>query len=258
VIRDNCGGMSLNDAVDYAFSFGPDTEEQHSDYSIGVYGIGMKRAAFKLGTKIDIRSTHKPDGGEAVSFVVPIDVPRWLTNDEPPWDFDIEEAAPLDHAGVEIVVSTLTDETSASFDSPAFVQNLRRIIGRDYSLHLNRGLNIEVNDVPVKGWQLDFRQSEEFSPVRLEYEDEVGETKVKVELIGGMASPPPEATIPTRVKTATDGTVGTSYATDASCWLRTRRPCPVGERRTGRSGTGNTPVSSALFSSPRPKPRHCL
>jgi hypothetical protein len=71
-IKDNCGGMSLDDAVNHAFSFGRRALD-HDDYSIGVYGIGMKRAVFKLGTRIRIRSTYK-DGDDRQFFAVPIDV----------------------------------------------------------------------------------------------------------------------------------------------------------------------------------------
>ncbi len=47
-ISDNCGGIGLTDARDYAFTFGRKEDEPQSDYTVGVYGIGMKRAIFKL------------------------------------------------------------------------------------------------------------------------------------------------------------------------------------------------------------------
>src|SRR5215469_15296234 len=53
-IEDNCGGMSLHDAANHAFTFGRRKGDEHTDYSIGVYGIGMKRAVFKLGGNIRI------------------------------------------------------------------------------------------------------------------------------------------------------------------------------------------------------------
>src|SRR5438128_2057540 len=37
-IRDNCGGMTLDDAVNHAFSFGRRALDTYDDYSIGVYG----------------------------------------------------------------------------------------------------------------------------------------------------------------------------------------------------------------------------
>lgn len=134
VIRDNCGGMTLDNAVEHAFSFGRSSTAEHDDFSIGVYGIGMKRAVFKLGNDIRVRSTFVQEDGSRLPFAVPIDVAAWLGNDAPPWDFDIVDDEPLAENGVEIEVTKLTSGSANSFDSPAFLQNLRRTIARDYSL----------------------------------------------------------------------------------------------------------------------------
>lgn len=196
-IKDNCGGMTLHDAVNHAFSFGRNTSDAHDDFSIGVYGIGMKRAIFKIGNQIKVRSTYRSEGEALEAFAVPIDVDRWLENNTLPWDFDIIGDEPLEAAGVEIDVRQLTQGALQAFSNPAFIQNLRRTIARDYSFHLARGLQILVNNAPVDGWQIELRQSDEFQPVRIEYVDKVGDDEVTVELIGGMAAPPPESTDPT-------------------------------------------------------------
>lgn len=195
-IRDNCGGMTLDDAVNHAFSFGRQELDEPNDYSIGVYGIGMKRAVFKLGAEIRIRSTYTETGGMRQAFAVPIVVADWMKNDVPPWDFDIVDDVPLEEDGVEIVVESLTSGAKTSFGSPAFIQNLRRMIGRDYSLHLNRGLKVFVNAAQTLGWKIELRQSDDFKPMRLDYEDEGDGERVSVEIIGGMAAPPPESVDP--------------------------------------------------------------
>lgn len=168
-ISDNCGGMTLDDAVEHAFSFGRRSIEQHDDYSIGVYGIGMKRAVFKIGAEINITSTYEA-AGTRESFSVPINVDTWLNNDVPPWDFDIVDAAHLDQNGVSIVVERLTSGASSAFSSPAFLQELRRTIARDYSLHLNRGLKISLNEIPIVGWKIELleggRLFSDAAPVR--------------------------------------------------------------------------------------------
>lgn len=229
-IKDNCGGMTLDDAIKHAFSFGRHTEE-HDDYSIGVYGIGMKRAVFKLGDDVRIRSTFTETQGNKLSFAVPIVVSGWLKDNDPPWDFDIVDDEPLDEDGVEITVKTLTPGAKSAFDSPAFIQNLRRMIARDYSLHLNRGLKIFLNDNEIVGWKIELRQSDEFKPMRIDYEDEVDGEKVSVEVIGGMAAPPPEDSDPSendegerrygwyvicngRIVLAADKTVVSGWGTD--------------------------------------------
>ena len=201
-IVDNCGGMTLDDAADYAFTFGRRTDELHADYSIGVYGIGMKRAAFKLGRIINVRSTYLEDGTDQFSFVVPINVDQWMETDEPPWDFDIDVADNLDETGVDIYVQELTRDAQISFDNPEFIENLRRTIARHYSLYLNLGLQISVNDRPITGVPIKLRQSKDFVPMRDQYDvdsaDQNGTERktVSVEIIAGMAAPPPETTEP--------------------------------------------------------------
>ena len=195
-ILDNCGGMSVDDARDHAFSFGRRTDDRHDDYSIGVYGIGMKRAVFKLGTRIRIRSTHADAAGGQEAFVVPIDVPTWMGDDEPPWDFDIEPDEPLTEHGVAVEVEALTQGASQAFGSQVFIQNLRRMIGRDYSMHLDRGLEIVLNDEPIVGWMIALRSGEAIAPMRSTYADEVEGNEVMVEIIGGMAAPPPDDVAP--------------------------------------------------------------
>lgn len=230
-IKDNCGGMTFDDAVDHAFSFGRKALDDHNAYSIGVYGIGMKRAVFKLGTDIRVHSTYTEQDGNRQAFSVPIDVDTWLMDDAPPWDFDIVEDVLLQNDGVKIIVDSLTPGAKSSFDSPAFVQNLRRIIARDYSLHLNRGLKIFLNGTEVPGWKIELRQSDDFKPMRLDYEDEVDGDKVAIEVIGGMAAPPPESSDPSedddgdrrygwyvvcngRIVLAADKTVVSGWGTD--------------------------------------------
>ena len=196
IIRDNCGGMTVEEAADHAFSFGRKAADHPHQYSIGVYGIGMKRAAFKLGTNIRVTSTYTDSSGVSQTFSVPIAVQEWLNDDEPPWDFAISSAESLDDEGVEIVVDKLTDDAASSFDNQRFLQDLRRTIARDYSLHLLRGLKIEVNGRSVDGLPIELRKSDEFAPMRVAYHDQVGDDDVSVEIIGGMTAPPPDTSDP--------------------------------------------------------------
>ena len=56
IIRDNCGGISLSDAIDYAFHFGRRKDaKQDESGGIGLYGIGMKHAedAFVVDVYVD-------------------------------------------------------------------------------------------------------------------------------------------------------------------------------------------------------------
>lgn len=201
-ISDNCGGITLDEAVDYAFTFGRKENARVDDYSIGVYGIGMKRAVFKIGKKIEIRSTYNEDN-KLSSYSVPIDVDEWLKlEDSREWDFDIVEAKHLEQAGVKIIVEDLTEVAQSSFGSPEFILDLERAIARDYAMHLNRGLKIEVQGKLISEWNIEFRQSEEFIPMRITYHDQCNEQPVHVEILAGMSAPPPDSNEPSEQPSA--------------------------------------------------------
>ena len=159
----------------------------------------MKRAVFKLGTSITIRSTHK---GEE-PFQVPIDVNDWLQKDPEDedgrvaWDFDIEPSEPLPNYGVEIDVETLTKESATTFSDPGFEKSLREVIALDYMVPLMHGLMIAVNGKPVEGWSVGLGQGGDFAPMRTEYQD----GDVSVEVVAGMLHDPPDTTEPTTRKT---------------------------------------------------------
>ena len=192
-ITDNCGGMSQDNAENHAFSFG---KKKESKYSIGVYGIGMKRAVFKIGKQIQVKSTYSKRDGSTSSFTVPINVTNWLDNKDSSWDFNIVTDQDLYEKGVEIVVEDLTSAVRISFENPAFIEKLRRMIARDYSLYLARGLKIAVGGQDVVGIEIKLNRSDEFIPMRVRYEDK---QDVSVEILGGMAASPPDDIAPDEI-----------------------------------------------------------
>ena len=98
--------------------------------------------------------------------------------------------------GVDIVVKDLTLAARTACENPAFLQNLRRMISRDYSLYLSRGLNIKVDGEPITGVGVELGMSDDFAPLRITYDDLQDEQRVFVELLGGMAAPPPDTNEP--------------------------------------------------------------
>lgn len=187
-IADNCGGISLDNAVDYAFTFGRDEANEIEDYSIGVYGIGLKRAVFKLGNRIAIRSTALSDE----PFVVPINVEDWVAETSGAWDFDIEPSPALPNPGVELRVSELHNETVAEFSDPTFAKRLHRIVARDYLLPFMQGLQVIINDTSVQGWAIHFKSGPDFQPMRNLYH----EGDVAVEIFAGAIAAPPDTNEP--------------------------------------------------------------
>jgi hypothetical protein len=186
VISDNCTGITLDDAINYAFTFGRVDEDEPDDYSVGVYGIGMKRAVFKIGSRIQVQSTFQEKPGRLVGFSVPIDVQEWLKSDT--WDFDLNDRLPEESVGVTIDISDLLPETKELFDDDSYERSLRRTLGRDYMVPLMRGLRIDVNGSDIDTTIIELAQNEAFVPMRAEYDD----NDVHVEILAGMVSAPPD------------------------------------------------------------------
>ena len=192
-IEDNCGGISIDDAIDYAFHFGrrPDAPAE-GGFSIGLYGIGMKRAILKIGENIEIHSSTDQE-----AFRCMIDVNDWLQHDR--WEFDMEDAEQIEGTGTVIRIKNLYDGIAQEFADNSFVNSLTDIIERDYSRFIEKGFKISINGKPVKGYQYAVKAGEEFQPFRKTYKDEDG---VQVDILAGVAAPPPDSNEPSnRVET---------------------------------------------------------
>lgn len=181
-IEDNCGGISIADAIDYAFHFGRRSDAPaDGDFPIGLYGIGMKRAILKIGRVIDIHSSTNDE-----AFLCKISVEEWLKNDL--WEFEMDDAKLIEGAGTDIRIRDLYKDISDEFDGTAFINRLIRITARDYARFIEKGFKIIINGTEVKGRQYAVKISEEFKPYRKTYCDE----GVKVDILAGMAALPPD------------------------------------------------------------------
>lgn len=176
-IDDNCGGISLDDAVNYAFHFGRRKDAPDDvDHAIGLYGIGMKRAIFKMGRLATIESWPQ---GEA--FEVKVDVDMWEKNDRD-WDFDIESLPKEERRGTRITISKPYDPISSAFSNAAFATTLIRTMARDYAFVLNKGFRISVNGVTVPQYDYKLKEGDDVAPAVLEYLD----NEVNVRIVAGI------------------------------------------------------------------------
>ena len=185
-IADNCGGIDTQNARHYAFRFG-----RHADappdggFSVGLYGIGMKRAVLKLGRDIRIDSATPDD-----SFKCRILVEEWLKHDD--WHFGLTPGSDSAKVGTMIEISDLWPGIGAEFADGTFVSGLMRIIARDYVLFMEKGFRIIINGTPVKPRQYVAKMSADFKPYRKMYDD----GDVRVEVLAGMAAFPPNSDEP--------------------------------------------------------------
>ncbi len=176
-IDDNCGGIRLTDAIDYAFHFGrrPDAPQDVRG-GIGLYGIGMKRAIFKLGRDCTV-SSHASDA----SFKVIINVSTWEKSDE--WDFDYEDIDVKEPKGTNISVSTLNPGVGEVLNDPSFENQFIKDIARDYAFFIAKGLKITVNGTTVPSYQYQLKQSDVLKP----HVDSYVDGRVRVRILAGLA-----------------------------------------------------------------------
>jgi hypothetical protein len=143
-ISDNCGGISIDHAKNFAFRFGRPKELAATPGSVGQFGVGMKRALFKFGKWFRVKSTTTDE-----SFTMSVDVEEWKS-DETPWKFEFDETHrnqhnDLEKTGTIIEVEQLHANVSAAFSDPRFRIGLARQIESAQQHYIDQGLRIVVD-----------------------------------------------------------------------------------------------------------------
>ncbi len=192
-ITDNCGGIPAELARDYAFRFGRPLDMPDTPGSVGQFGIGMKRALFKLGKQFIIESTS-----ENSKFLIEEDVDEWLKKDD--WNFHFKELEekekdgdlfPEDERGTCIIVSLLREDVISNFKLEKFINALTREIEKEQLYNIHRGLKITVNDQELESKQLFLLESEAFQIAHFEktykIEREASKGDLHVEIYAGIS-----------------------------------------------------------------------
>jgi hypothetical protein len=119
--------------------------------AVGVYGIGMKRAIFKLGRDCVVSSRASD-----ASFEVRIDE-AWF-DDENNWELPLNEPThQLPYPGTKIEVTALTTEVQARFArEDAFIETFRKSVAQQYNRIIQKGFTVTVNAKPIKPTVLRF------------------------------------------------------------------------------------------------------
>lgn len=147
VVQDNASGISAETAAKHVFRFGPE-EKQETGTSdrLSVYGIGLKRAIFKCGNRIDIISEHR-DGG----FDLRLNARQWEALEQERWSFEITPKPPekINH-GTRIIISELHDDVVGRLRDGVFLAHLRERIARTYSYFIGRVVTIILNDQVIE------------------------------------------------------------------------------------------------------------
>lgn len=143
-ISDNCGGIPA-DYIDEAFQLGRPNIKKDGDLpTVGMYGIGMKRAIFKMGKNATVHSNSK-DGAFFVRYSA-----EWLDPESTEWDLPITRSGREDGvSGVKIVIPELKDDISRAFGNKSFINSLMANIQDHFGYLMQKGFEVSVNGVDL-------------------------------------------------------------------------------------------------------------
>lgn len=179
-IADNCGGIPREIAKNYAFKMGrdPDDDRDSETETIGMYGVGMKRAIFKMGKNALVWTRFEGD-----SYEVPI-TSEWLDNKEwNPLPINESRAATEDaiEAGTKIHIKELYEGVSKHFSNIAFENEVKTAISEHFTMFIQRGLTIDINGVVIEPVRVEVLvYEEENSPAPYVYRKTIDDVIVSI------------------------------------------------------------------------------
>lgn len=182
-IADNCGGIELKDAMYYAFRFGRLKDVDPVEGEVGQFGVGMKRALFKLGDHFTVSSV-----ADKSRFEVEVDVPDWIDLPEP-WQFPLkshsQDGANGDGAGTTVTVAQLHPAVAAEFADERFQQRLRDQIEFRHQEAIAAGLTVKLNDHQLHSKPIGLLAAEGLVPRAVDKEIAANGYKVRLRLYAG-------------------------------------------------------------------------
>jgi len=197
IIKDNCGGFSKKAAGDYVFRIGkPNLQNDKEFQSIGRFGVGMKRALFKMGDDFWVESKHEKD-----HIIVKQNVTNWKTSiddedSESKWSFEFSEIQSktnkltpfLNEEGTLVKVTNLNQNVKRDFGINSFRNRLRDTIKRTYNYCIHKGLTILFNKKKLDAEPISLLyKKDQLEPYFQEYESD----GVIIKIYAGIGEPDP-------------------------------------------------------------------
>lgn len=158
-ITDNCGGIPEKIAKESAFVLGRPADRNEKLETVGMYGIGMKRAIFKIGREAVVISQPK----RTYQVRIP---PKWFS-DEKSWVLQMDDTEErLAENGTSIRITKVLPEIGVFLDSGgSFLNDLKNEISRFYSVIMQKGFRVFLNDEEILPAPVRFKFAADFNDV---------------------------------------------------------------------------------------------
>ena len=142
-VTDTCGGISRARAMKDVFCFGHLPDDKLG--RLGAYGVGLKRALFKIGNRFQIISRAAHEG-----FQVDLKLDEWAAN--PEWKIPIsftEGSGSEKTAGTSITITELHEEVKLRIQDGGVQKDIFEDAGRTYPFFIDRCVALTINGQPV-------------------------------------------------------------------------------------------------------------
>ena len=93
-----------------------------------MYGIGLKRAIFKIGEQATVE-TFADDGAFSVTYDR-----DWLDPENEEWNLPIQPLSNKNHKGVTVTIPSLKKDIARQFGNPTFLNELRNAISEHFGI----------------------------------------------------------------------------------------------------------------------------
>ncbi len=167
VVFDNCGGISRKQLTEHVFRFGM-VALQPDLPTIGMYGIGLKRAIFKLGKDI----IFETDDGKEYSRLE-FNVDQWIRKGEEKWEdwnipltrYTSSKIKLNEKPYTRISIKNLNNETKEAF-TEAFKQKFRKTIQIYYTIFIQNHIDIFIDKQKQQYLPIEIKTPKGYSPER--------------------------------------------------------------------------------------------
>ena len=193
IIEDNCGGIPRDVAEKYAFRMGRSPEKGEDELpTVGIYGIGMKRAIFKIGKSAKVITRND---GNLYQVTIPS---NWADSDDN-WEFPLEELDVPDlllGGGTRIQITDINlgiiDVWNSDDKIETFSGRMAKAIQQSYSFIIQKGFEIKINNIKITPLPVQLLIAEDSLGKSIKpfvYKQTFGD--VDVSLAVGFYAPPP-------------------------------------------------------------------
>ncbi|MCZ4297662.1 ATP-binding protein [Henriciella marina] len=172
-IVDNSGGMTSADLENSILKFG---HRSAQPFSIGMYGVGLNRAIFKLGEHTTI-STHTGTERSHVS----LDMTSYRSDDDE-WLIEGETESSKSQASTTIKITNPPASIVRHLSDTSFTDRLSTEASIRYCRFLERGLSLNINKNGIQPRSVVVRENGPFKPLTKDFQMPSG---VRVSIVAG-------------------------------------------------------------------------